>query len=808
MFNEEIIAKILDRDAEVKDIKWAQKMVSLIMLNAKEIISKTNYNLGKNILFGEFPEVNFDKLFVGDYMNSIRSKLTKNNTLHFFERIRNTIIDQRNQAGLTIVVNSLDPLKEEKKKYDRELLKNRKGIEGLLNEVTGNNGMPPTKVQPEDYHGNVEDFDAKSGNEFDTTELDTFFDMAWGLKDELHYQNAINFIYQVNDVVGEYDKYINDILICLHNFSQVYVDAIEGGVKIKPLYPYEVKVLHATGSNNFKDAQGFRIPKSTNIRDFMRMFGSHFDFANDWHYLLSAINGSTIGSDQNNGGTNGLFTGITEGGALNKQTGIKEGGMIIYGKAGKLIDFEAFLESPINYSYSEWKTMNKEVTQYSVTKEGNIIPSLVSSTNPRIDGCEVEETFSECTYYAYSIDTSIQTPKIIKWGKVYMQEFEGLEDEYSGFTIKGNKRDGIPMVEILKPFWNIINVTFKMLEVLINDIKPDGLLINFSSMIRIANELLKSTDTPTDQKKGIQLFLEMVGNSSNVITDNPETPEGDRLGGGSSGVTVNKKGLNDTAIDITKIIDWAEGKASLYTGTMGIEPLKPDDGYKVSLESKVRTRAATSFIDFILLDHLKDCSITCLNYVQDIAGFRDIPAYKYLECAIGYKAMEYIGKKEKSPHRYGTLIETFNNDIQLIEIRGRAAEALQKDQISLEQYLVLLTIKNPVQAGIYLAYERKKAEKKVIDTRRAELMGQDALEKKKNDYKIELENVKGKWRALAEDKRAAGFITASQQNSQATIVTKQIQEKGQNERLAADAINDIDKIAEQATVNAQQPVNV
>ena len=80
-----------------------------------------------------------------------------------------------------------------------------------MNEITGNNGMPPVKVEGDDYAGNVDDFDEKGGDEFDDTDVDTFFTMAWGLKDEWAYQNIINNVFKENDVVGDYDKYINDI---------------------------------------------------------------------------------------------------------------------------------------------------------------------------------------------------------------------------------------------------------------------------------------------------------------------------------------------------------------------------------------------------------------------------------------------------------------------------------------------------------------------------------------------------------------------------------------------------------------------
>lgn len=523
----------------------------------------------------------------------------------------------------------------------------------------------------------------------------------------------------------------------------------------------------------------------------MRKFGSHFDFENDWPQLLTAANG-----------TGNSYTGIT------RRSVISEGEIIYGNSSGKTIDFDTLIELPISYRYTEWKTITKIEKQKVVTKEGNIISEKVNSNEAKLDGAPTEIKYQEDTYYAYSLETgNIYNPKIIKWGKVYMQNFDGVEDEYSGFTIKGNKRNGVPVADVIKPFWNIINVTFKMLEMLINDIKPDGLNINYSSMVSVAEYLKNnSKDLPDDVKSGVDLFLEMVQESPHIITDTPKGEEGEVLGGGSSGVTVKKNGLNATAVDCMKVIDWAEAKANMYLGTQGIELIQPEDGFKVSMENRKRTRSATSFIDFIMLGHLKDGSITVMNYVQDISKFKDIPAYKYLKNSAGYKVMEYIGTKDKSPHRYGTFIETFNNDIQLMEIRGRAGQALDQKEISLEQYMVLMSYKNPVQVAMQLAYDRKKTEKKKQEEAMAVLKGQDALAEAAFQRQLKLEDKKGEWMRLARAEEAKGFSSAAQLNSSARITTEQMKQEGQNSRVANEGQNKLEEINQKANSEAQKPL--
>lgn len=779
----EVLNKMLYSSEETRGEKWITEMVRLIDREAKPIISKFDYEANKNILFGKFPDTNLDKLFTGEYMGKLRGKLSKDSTLHFFERIRNTLIDERNQSGLTITVNSLDPEKNDKKKQDRALLENRKGIESLLNEITENNGMPPQKVNVDDYHGNVELFDEMGYDEFDPIDLNNFFDSHYGLKQEIILQKPINDVFRANQVTRNYDRYINDILICLCNFSQVYVDQFEGAIKIKHLYPYEVKVLQATESNDFKDAQGFHIHKSTNIQGFLRKFGDRMNIEKDWDLLLSASMGGTAHN----------FKGI-----------INEAGDTICGEVGNGMDFKRFLDLPIRYTYTEFKTTDRLEEQTIVTNEGNLITQKVTSTTPFVEGVESTVKLREITYTAWALDAGIQNPKVIKHGPLYMGTFEGMNDEYSGFSIKGNKRDGTPVAEILKPFWNIINVTFKMAEMLINDIKPDGHVINYSTSLKVAEWLSTAKDVPNDIKAGFKMYLDMIQDSANIITDTPTTDDNMPVGGGSQGITKRENGLNKTAGEVIKIIDWAEKKASQYVGTEGIELTEPKDGYKLSIENKRRTRAATSFIDFILLNHLEDISITVLNQTQDISKFPDIKPYKYLLSSIGEKAMKFIAGMKKAAHRMGTYLDTFNNDLNLLDIKQSAYQAFANKELAWEQYMFICSIDNPKEASAYMARERQKADKKKQMDQLTLLQQQNKNAAEADDRKYKIEKMKATLKGQDSAKQANGFVLSAQINAKSAFAIQQMKDNGQNKRLADEAMNEIDKIAAQATANAQK----
>lgn len=779
----DIINKFLDFDEEVKDEAWATEMVRLVMRDAKPVITKMEYEERENILFGRFPQVELDKMFVGKTMKRHLDKLTKESTVYLFERVRNALIDDRASSELSITVKSLDPEKEEKKKSDRELLQNRKGIEGMLNEITANNGMPPQTISKDDFHGTVEVFDEMGYDEFDPTDLNNFFDAHWGMKQEVFLQNPLNAVFRANQFTRTYDKRINDILICLHNWSQVYVDELEGSIKIEHLYPYEIQVLHASGSNDYKDAQGFNLPKTTNVRGILKRFGSSFNFDRDWGSLLTAAHGSQH-----------PYTGI----CINEN--------VVYGVVGNPIDLSRLLDSPISYGYCEFKTIQESVRQKGINANGNIVNMPINYNNPPVNGWIKETKYHEDTYRAYYLETGSLQPKLIKWGKLYMQETEGQQDEYSGFSIKGNTRKGVPIVEILRPFWMLMQKSFKMFEMLVNDVKPDGFIYNYSTLAKLAESLKVAKDTPDDARSALDDFLKMTEESPNTITDTPKGDEDEVLGGGQFGVQVRKNGLNATAKELLDIMNILEDKVEKYMGTQGIELSEPRDGYKLSIENKKKTRAATAFIDFILLNHTEDISITVLNYVQDISHFKTIPAYKYLFNQVGQKTMDFIASMEKSPHRYGTYLDTFNNDISLMEIKGMVQQAMANKEIGVIEGLSIIKVTNPTKAVATLAYQKMKAEKKRQQDQMSVLQQQDAMAEKAFQRQLAIDNNKGKWQVAVKKMEATGFSDAAAFNAKASITKAQLEIDGENKRLAEKATNEIDLQNEKYNKEAQKPV--
>jgi hypothetical protein len=318
--------------------------------------------------------------------------------------------------------------------------------------------------------------------------------------------------------------------------------------------------------------------------------------------------------------------------------------------------------------------------------------------------------------------------------------------------------------------------------------------------------LQTSKDAPSDTRSAIDDFLKMVQESPNALSDNPTTDEGDPLGGGNMAILPKKNGINDAAAELIKIMDWIELKVQKYTSTEGITPENQgSDNWRLAMENKKRARQATSFIDNILLNHLEDISISSLLYVQDISKFKKTNAYKYLEALAGYKTMDFIATMKKAPHRYGTFIDSFNNDIELTEMKQLALQEYQKGTTSLEDILMIRSFTSIKDALAYLAKARRTSEKKQRMEQIGLLQQQDANAEAAFQREVKLENLKGEWMRKARGEEAQGFSNAAALNAKARITAEQMKQEGQNERLANKANNEIDQMVAEFNQQQQAP---
>lgn len=779
----DVLEQFLELDETKKTKDWANNLLSLIRRDARPLISKSEYESLKKIFFGKISDEDLNKIFKSKEMQNVKDKLSKS-TLFFNERIRNSLIDDRTASGLRVTVNSLDPEKEDKKTADKELLINRKGIEAILSEITSNNGMPPITVGGDDFNGNVEEFDKEGYNEFNKEQMDVFFDTKWGLKQEFILQPALDAVVKTNKINRNLDKYINDILFCLINVSQVFVDELEGKIAIKYLKPYEVQIYGDTSSNDCKDANAILVEKKSNIRGILRRFGNSINLDRDWESLLHAVNYHAKTGDT-------PYTGIgTLGEAIN------------YGEVGNLISVTDFLDSMIGYGECEFKTFNCKNTYTKISENGNKV-----FANPETDAMEngfsKDSKYKEDTIKVIYLMTGETNQEIIKWGKVFMMPMEGFNDEYSGFSYLVTRREGISASEMIKPYWEIAQRSFQMFEMLVNDVKPDGYLYVYESLTKVAEYLQKSTDAPTDIRNNIEALLSMYQDSPNRITTIPMDDEDNIVGGGAFGTQKLDNGLNKTAIELMKILDWCEQKVTTYLATQGIEIAEPRDGFKLSIENKRRTRAATAYIDNILLTHLEDISITSINYILDVSHFKNTQAYKYLKTLVGEKTIKSISELEKSPHRYGTFIDSFNNDVDLMEIHEIARLSYINKEISMEQYLYIRSFDSPKQARYYLIKEKNIAEQK----RQESLLSQQEAELRKlgreHELKMALEDKKGEWMRLSRREEAKGFSDAAYYNAQSALAREHLKQGGLNSREAQKSTTAIEKTQKEIELKSE-----
>ena len=113
---------------------------------------------------------------------------------------------------------------------------------------------------------------------------------------------------------------------------------------------------------------------------------------------------------------------------------------------------------------------------------------------------------------------------------------------------------------------------------------------------------------------------------------------------------------------------------------------------------------------------------------------------------------------------------------------------------------------NPTKAMAELAYQKMKADKKRQQDQMTVLQQQDAMAEKAFQRQLAIDNNKGKWQVAVKKMEATGFSDAAAFNAKASITKEQMQQEGEDKRLATKTINEIDLQNEKYNKEAQKPV--
>lgn len=782
-------------DPSKKDEQWANSIITYLRQYMQWVVPQQVAADGMSWLLG-----NYDMKFVEDMFLDPNKSGVKFIQLAVLEKIRNVIASEIEDAGIHVEAYSTDPTADDKKKHDRDLLANRKAIEGLITSLNAQIKNPPYKLSNEAsengrgmYEGTVEEFDEMGLDDTNTEDLDHFFRVFYRLRHVVSAEDAINYYMAFNQVSENFTLWVNDILAKKAICARTFVNQINGAVKVQYVAPETVQAILGR-RRDFKDSPAIGTVQLVTVQEFLQMVGDEFNMETDMQDLWTA---ATMATPM-------------------EYTGVQIGDVWVCGSSSQnLVSFNDFMQFKVSVGYIEWKSNDKRTyVGTSANRYGN--PSFVErNTNYKErknakHNYKVYNVTDEVTYKATYLVLSASSQKLYQYGKLGYQSrgnMEGKEDEYSNFSISCYKEIGKTAVESVKRFVINIEKAYAKLENAVMRALPPGHLYNYESLVQIAKHMFPDSNTQV----GIEAVLRMFEQSANKLYTIPQL-NGQPVGGGQPASIELKNGLSDSVIEFKNIVDW---NFNMIYNTLGISPIRqayspqPRDVAKLQEQALDYSDKATGYIPRMIMKMLDNVGKRILCTVQDIIKYKDINKlpYEFLVKALGYVTVADIESLDDVPmHRCGIFIHSFNSFQQRQDLKTWTAQAFANKEISAEQMFLIDNIVSPKRAAMVLAYEKRRNERKQMEQQRMQHEQQMQLEQAKTQGQMQADQVRGQIDLQREQIRAEADVTVARIQQETELMKMQMKPQGEVQKIEAKKDAEIEKETVKSDLQAQQPM--
>lgn len=704
---------------------WADKIISHCRIHGRHIIDPKTAHENFDWLFGKWNPSMVKKMFTDDGKES-NLDFTPTKVM---EKYRNIILAELEDEGINIEVSAIDPSATNKRKKDRELLQNRKMIEGVMTQLGKSIGKPPysLKDEPQRFNGNVNKFDEMGLAEGSDEDLDFFFTSFYRLSQEIALEAPILTAIERNELVYKLPFFVNDIMANNAIAVKTYVDDQSGLPTIKYLSPHLVKKMGGTSMDG-KDAFAMFYEEQVSIMEFFRLVGDDFDFEQDYQTLLNAVN-FCMGKN---------LTGISDG---TRTWGTGEG--------STMCDWKDFMVYTISIGYIEWKAIN--TNSYKETDKnfhGNPRVIKVAPDTEAAPNSNYKRTnkYNEITYKSYYIATATNIQKMFKYGKLCYQQIEGSEDEFSNFSICMVHNVGNSIVQIVIPHLIKLEKARQKHEWIFQAAKQPGYMIDIDSIMELANQLVKSGNTKND----VDTVLKMYATSPNLLYSKVNN-DGANVGGNGVPIHELKNGLAVDALREFRMImqecDDDIEKHIGFNGPRNAEQAGAREPVKLNMQAYESSTKATQYINRMLMNLFSNVGRKISSFSQDIIRYKDknpMP-YNAMLTALGDQTVEQIATLEGVPaHRYNLIIQPLSNKFDRQSLLRYAETAFANKEIKLEQLLLIKSERDPKRAAQLLAYMSKANERRQQDNQMQMMDKQDQLSQAEHQRKMELQTLMNK----------------------------------------------------------------
>lgn len=774
-----------ETDPKKKTLEWGNRMITHLRSYWKPLIQDNVAKANMDIILSRYNMANVMKMFKDPKKLGMEFL-----SIAIMEKVRNILVGESVKAGVNANVNCLDPVAEEERKKDKNLLANRKDIEEVLTHLQQSIGLPEYKMQNEKaasgkpaYAGNLEMFDDLGLNSDDPGDRG-YFMRAWHrLKHEMDAQEVVNAFLKYNEVSENVENWVNDVLAKKVIAKQAYVNEMSGAYEVKYLAPEIVYVIPGKRGDG-KDAITMGFMESATVGDVIKRIGNSFDMAECWRDLVNAVN----------------FNNKTE------FTGLWDGKNILHGEGKNCIFINDFMAFKIQLGYIEFKSYDATVFKKGIDYNGNLrLYNRDLNYTPQDTGYEKETWYNEYTYKSFFFATSSNTQRLFKFGKLYHQVITGSEDEYSSFSIGFRKVPGPTVAEVAMPWIEIAQEAFTKFRWMVRKAKPKGRSYNYESLVQIAKHMIRTGSTKEQVHQVIQMFEEGV----NEIFTIPKV-DGQRVGGGIIPNVDLPNGLDPTAISFQGIIDWAVEKIKSDLGINDIREAyspKQNDVYKLQMATLESSRNATQYIGSMIDGIVRDIAKHNLLTVQDIIQYKESKAYKFLQDIVGQGPIDSLLDLENvAMHRYGVFVDNFSTYIERQKILQDTEQAWLQGEITYDTKLLINAVDDFRKAAYILAFEKQRGDK--LKQQEATLLHQRQMEADTNRHAIKMEelNAEGSWKWKTADRTGWWMFQANRDDNSTKMQANEQKNQQRNEEIVHKTDENIRQTAAKSAIETTAAV--
>lgn len=756
-------------DESKMNAQWANDVVTVYRRDWGVLIGFNEYVANKKYLLSIQKMDDIQKYFDDEEFR----KNVKFRPLPIMEKTKNILIDKARKSGIRPYIKAIDPAAIKDKERDRFRVQNRRKLEGDINSERQKIGLPPFKMGYDKFKGNIEEFDQMQLSENENSDLDFFFKTYYKLNYETQAQNILDAINQLNKSSENASRLIIDILVCKHLCKQTYISPQTGQIKDFYLEPPQVRIIWGNNIDG-SDAPVKGWVRNITVMQLLNYLGNMFNFEDNWQQLISAINYAN--AEQ--------FDGFIKGGYkynMNAFGEVKEGDSE---REYRFLDWSQSYNYKIAFGYIEWDQIVAHSEKVN-PRTGQMFSTTPDFVPPKRSIFEKKTWYANKVLCSYFIATGDTSQWLYGYGPLYHQLIEGQYDEYARGSITVIREEGIPAIEVAKPYIDLANYAYYKMLWATHHSKPDVWDYSYESIVEIAKKIQPNTEgSNTPQGAGgmqsaIQSLVKLFHDKLILLHTFP-IKDGQAMGGGGTQHAKIPGQLDALAPQLRELIlEWAENQILDKLGMAGIANASqpnPKEGLKLNQLYLSQSNAATGYIYDMYQRFYESSARMILLYVQDIIKHKDTIPYNALKKLVGEEVIASVEELEDiAYHRFGIFVTSLDTMSQKEEMDQAAVIALERGEIDFAQWMLLKQIDDPRLAAMKLSYMKERAAK-IAQDRAMELerMRQQTVQMQ-NESKMQQISTKGQWDLQSAQVAADASVRGKELDYRRDVDTKQMQ---------------------------------